>query len=999
MRLHELAKELDANSKDLLKIAKDMGMAVKSHSSNLAPGQVSLLRAAYLYADADEETLLQKIEDQAAERQRREEDEKKAHQEKGQKLRIELAEGGEVLAAEAPVGVEVAGVARDSSLVGAGIGAGPEAAEPAARTPELGAAVATADAGVAGLAGEVSRGRPDHLTDVASGLATAAPEARRGTVPAGEAGTELVSREEESLVPEAVAEAEDALSTVPISPEGELEVAPERRSGADLDSSLAVARPPAGVTAARPGAPAGMPDEKLAPKTAEPPGARPEKVKPRRGARIVGRIDLPGPEQPGRSVDRHAAEAPVASAGISTRDTTREAGERERERGRPRSRSKPRKWEPGAVDEPAGPLGPPATAVGERPKFWERGPQRRPTRRAAGGKAKVAQPAPAVVAKKVNVTAPISVKDLSQLLGIKAQDILFKFLMKGMKGININTVLEEEGIELVALEFDRDIEISETKGAEERFREQQETLAIGEVSGESQPRAPVVTFLGHVDHGKTSLLDRIREANVAAGEAGGITQHISAYRVQTAAGQRITFLDTPGHRAFTEMRMRGAQITDIVVLVVAADDGVMPQTEEAYQHARAAGPDLPIVVALNKMDKPEANPQRVKQQLATLGLLAEEFGGQTGIVPVSALTGRGIDALLERIALEAELRELKANPAKAAEGRVIEAAKSQEIGIAATVLVRDGTLRIGDNFLCGKSQGKVRAMYDDRGQTLGEAGPSDPVLVTGFDEVPQAGDEFVVVKDLKRIRDVVEERREKARAAALQERQKVTLENLSQILATAGTVREITLVLKSDVQGTLEVVRREIESLKHSEIKVKVIRDGLGGITEDDVVLAKASSGIVVGFNVVPDEKGRQLADDREVEIRTYQVIYELIDDMKKAMEGALKPVEKETVTGHAEVRQVFRISKIGSVAGCYVTDGVVRRASRVRLVREGRIIYSGQLESLRRLKDDVRDVKEGFECGMKIAGYDDIKESDVIEAYEIVTHKRDVDWEKEAAE
>ncbi|HKB16398.1 MAG TPA: translation initiation factor IF-2, partial [Planctomycetota bacterium] len=487
-------------------------------------------------------------------------------------------------------------------------------------------------------------------------------------------------------------------------------------------------------------------------------------------------------------------------------------------------------------------------------------------------------------------------------------------------------------------------------------------------------------------HGKTSLLDAIRKSNIAAGEAGGITQRIGAYQVTTPSGHTITVIDTPGHRAFTAMRARGARATDIVVLVVAADDGVMPQTQEAIDHARAA--KAPIVIALNKIDRPEANAIRVKNQLATLELIPEEYGGHTGIVETAATSGRGVLELLERVALESEVMDLKSNPEDSATGVVLEASVDEGKGIVAHVLVRDGTLQRGDVFVAGAGYGRVRSLSNDRGEELERAGPSTPVEVTGLLALPEAGDRFHVVADLAQAREVGEERGKKARALQRLDRPQVTLETLSAALA-AGEAKEIAIVLKADVLGSLEALKKELPALSVPEVDVKVLRTGIGGITEADVLLAETSKGVVLGFNVAADDKARAAAEQHGVEIRTYRVIYELLDEVRRAMEGMLAPVEREQITGHLEIRKVFYFSKIGNIAGCYCTDGSVARTAPVRLIRDGRVIFTGKLASLKRVKEDVREVKEGFECGAKIEGYDDIKEGDRIESFQVVRERR----------
>ncbi|PZN12048.1 MAG: translation initiation factor IF-2, partial [Bacillota bacterium] len=496
-----------------------------------------------------------------------------------------------------------------------------------------------------------------------------------------------------------------------------------------------------------------------------------------------------------------------------------------------------------------------------------------------------------------------------------------------------------------------------------------------------QPRPPVVTVMGHVDHGKTSLLDRIRQTRVTAQEAGGITQHIGASVVEVG-DKRIVFLDTPGHEAFTALRARGAQVTDIAVLVVAADDGVMPQTVEAINHARAAG--VPIVVAITKVDKPEANPDRVRQQLTEYNLVPEEWGGDTVMVEVSSVTGQGIDELLEMILLVAELQELKANPNRPARGTVIEAKLDRGRGPVATVLVQTGTLRVGDAFVCGTTYGRVRALFDDRGRSIKEAGPSTPVEVLGASEVPDAGDRLEVVADEREARAIAERRQEERRRDEQSRAARgLTLEQFAQQARGEAGERELRLVVKADVQGSLDALVPALERLSNEEVYVRILHAGLGAISEWDVMLAAASRAIVVGFNVRPDTNARQTAEKENVEIRTYRVIYELLDDVKAALQGLLKPVIREVVIGQAEVRATFRVPGVGTVAGCYVTEGKVARNARVRVVRDGTVVYEGRIASLKRFKDDVREVNQGYECGVGIERFNDVKEGDVLEVFQ----------------
>ncbi|NLG25417.1 MAG: translation initiation factor IF-2, partial [Clostridiales bacterium] len=505
---------------------------------------------------------------------------------------------------------------------------------------------------------------------------------------------------------------------------------------------------------------------------------------------------------------------------------------------------------------------------------------------------------------------------------------------------------------------------------------EQENTEDTDLDLESRP--PVVTIMGHVDHGKTSLLDYIRNTRVTAGEAGGITQHIGAYTVDVR-DQHITFLDTPGHEAFTAMRARGAQATDIAILVVAADDGVMPQTIEAINHAKAA--NVPTIVAINKIDKPTANPDRVRQELTEYGLVNEEWGGDTIMVPVSATTGENIDTLLDMILLVAEMQNLRANPNRKARGVIIEAKLDKGRGPVATVLVQNGTLEVGDTIVAGTAYGRVRAMVNDRGERVKEAGPSMPVEVIGFNDVPDAGDAISAVDDDKLSRQVAEERKDKLRAALVKTSSKASLDDLfGQI--TAGQVKDLNLIIKADVQGSAEAVKQSLEKITNEEVRVRVIHSAVGAVTESDIMLASASGAVIIGFNVRHDQSVRDIAEREKVDVRLYRVIYDAIEDVQAAMKGMLAPKFKETVLGRAQVRQTFKVTGVGVIAGSYVTEGKVQRNAKARLLRDNAVVHEGTIESLKRFKDDAREVLSGFECGIGLAGYNDVKEGDVIECY-----------------
>ena len=590
---------------------------------------------------------------------------------------------------------------------------------------------------------------------------------------------------------------------------------------------------------------------------------------------------------------------------------------------------------------------------------------------------------PQPITRSITITEGISVKDLAEKLGVRAKDLIARLLARGVFA-TINQTLDAELASEVARFFGADTNVITFE--EQAAKEVSVTAASGEEGAtEGVPRPPVVTIMGHVDHGKTTLLDSIRSTNVAEGEAGGITQHIGAYKVKIfdedspAYGREIVFLDTPGHEAFTRMRARGAKSTDIVVLVVAADDGVMPQTLEAIDHAHAA--EVPIIVAVNKIDKPEAMPDRVKKQLADRGLVPEEWGGSTVFVDVSAKKKTNLNLLMEMICLVADLQELKATPDRRASGVVLEAKLDRGRGPVATVLMQNGTLRTGDNFVVGNVYGKVRAMFDDRGAQLEEAPPSTPVEILGMEGLPQAGDQFVVVADRDKARGVSEYREQKAREAALAKSSRVSLEGLAEQIKTAGT-KELNIILKADVGGSVEVLTDLLSKLSNDKVRLKVLRSGVGAITESDVLLASASNAIIIGFNVRPERKAQELAEQEKVDIRLHSIIYELQDEIKRAMSGLLEPTIKETYQGRAEVRETFRIPKVGTVAGCYVVDGAIKRDSEVRLLRDNMVVFKGKVGSLRRFKDDASEVRNGMECGISIANYGDVKVGDVIEAF-----------------
>ncbi len=568
---------------------------------------------------------------------------------------------------------------------------------------------------------------------------------------------------------------------------------------------------------------------------------------------------------------------------------------------------------------------------------------------------------------------PIIVKELADKLNVAPGELITKLMALGVLA-NINQEVAPDAIKIVAEELGYSVELKVI----EKDEIEKEIMPIEEDPRNLKPRSPVVTVLGHVDHGKTSLLDAIRETNVTSQEAGGITQHIGAYQA-VINNQKIVFLDTPGHEAFTSMRARGAQVTDVAILVVAADDGVMPQTVEALNHVRAAG--VPIIVAVNKIDKPNANPDRVKQQLTEYGLVPEEWGGETIFVPVSALKGEGLDTLLEMILLLAEMAELKANPATTARGIVIEAKLDKGRGPVATILIQNGSLKVGDAVVCGSIYGKVRAMISDTGQKVKKAGPSTPVEVLGFSDVPDAGDLFQVVKDDKMARQIGEKRSTRRREQELQKTRKVSLDDLYKQIQE-GQIKDLNIIIKGDVQGSVEALKDSLLNVSNEEVRLQVIHTGVGAINESDIMLAAASEAIIIGFNVRPEPNARKMAEQENVEVKLYRVIYEIIEDIKAAMTGMLDPKFEEVVLGRAEIRQTFKVSRLGNIAGCYVIDGKITRDSGIRVIRNGIVIHEGRIDSLKRFKDDVKEVVDGYECGIMLERFNDIKEGDILEAF-----------------
>ncbi len=584
----------------------------------------------------------------------------------------------------------------------------------------------------------------------------------------------------------------------------------------------------------------------------------------------------------------------------------------------------------------------------------------------------------AAESKILKVTEFVTVSEIATMMNIPVTDIISTCMSLGMM-VTMNQRLDAETLTIVAEEFEYMVDFV---GAEVEEAIHQHI----DIPEELEPRAPIVTVMGHVDHGKTSLLDYIRDENVIAGESGGITQHIGAYGVKLKGGQKIAFLDTPGHEAFTAMRARGAQVTDLVIIVVAADDDVMPQTKEAISHAQAAG--VPIVFAINKIDKPHANPEKIKEQLSAMNLLVEDWGGKIQSHDISAKTGQGVDELLEKVLLEAEMLDLKSNPNKLSAGTIVEALLDKGRGYVSTILVQEGTLNIGDYMLAGKHSGKIKAMFDERGKSMFKAGPSEPVSILGLDGAPQAGDKFYVFEDEKEAKQIATKRSQLQREQSVRTQRHITLDEIGRRIAL-GEFKELNIILKGDVDGSVEALTDSFQKLSTDEIQVNIIHKGVGAITESDVLLASASDAIIVGFNVRPSGNARMLADNEEIDVRTYSIIYDAINDLRDAMEGMLSAEIKEEITGNVEIREVYKISKVGNIAGCMVVSGKIFRNSKIRIIRDNVVIHSGELTSLKRFKDDAKEVSKGYDCGLQIKNFNNIEIGDVIEAYQEIEVKK----------
>ncbi|MGA2334459.1 MAG: translation initiation factor IF-2 [Terriglobales bacterium] len=963
IRINDLARELEVKSKEILDVLTTVGVTEKkTHSSSLEDHEAELVRR-HLRGRSDAAPSSARTS-------------RAAHGEEEIKTKIDLSH-----------------ISRPGDVLRAITQLKETAEHPAARrvvkTP---AAPPAAEAKVETAAAPVT---PPKAAPPKPAIEVPAPPAPRMVTPASVAATYrppsvVVIPPKVPVTPPAATKPAASASTAPPA----IAVPPRVATpAAPAGSAPPAAQPPASnnVAQMQSAAPA---------KLAAPSAPLPRMIMPQTGPRPVYKAPLPPPGAPAaNAASRPAPGRPVPGQPIFQRTARPQAPGAPRPPLRPGERrpmhptrvapagSRPLGVGPGAgIGAPPGPSRPGARpgAPSRRPgqRYVPRGVKEGPMKGYTPPPRMTISNEPAPITRNITITEGISVKDLAEKLGIRAKDVIARLVVRGVFA-TINQTLDAELASEMARFFGADTEVITFE--EQAAKDTTEATESSEEGAEAVPRPPVVTIMGHVDHGKTTLLDSIRSTNVAGGEAGGITQHIGAYKVaitdtaSPAYGREIVFLDTPGHEAFTRMRSRGAKATDIVVLVTAADDGVMPQTIEAIDHAHAA--EVPIIVAVNKIDKPGALPERVKKQLADRGLVPEEWGGKTVFVDVSAKQKTNLNLLMEMILLTADLQELKATPGRAASGLVLEAKLDRGRGPVGTILVQNGTLHAGDNFVVGNVYGKVRAMFDDRGKPLKEAPPSTPVEIIGLEGLPQAGDQFVVVTDREKARDISEYREQKAREAQLAKSSRVSLEGLAEQLKTAG-MKELNIILKADVQGSVEVLGDLLGRLSNDKVRLKLLRSGIGAITETDVLLASASNAIIIGFSVRPERKAQELADQEKVDIRLHSIIYELQDEIKRAMTGLLEPTIKETYQGRADVLETFRIPKVGTIAGCRVSDGLIKRDSEVRLLRDNVVVFKGKVGSLRRFKDDASQVTSGMECGISISNYGDIKAGDVIEAF-----------------
>ena len=959
IRINDLARELEVKSKEILDVLTTVGVTEKkTHSSSLEEHEADLVRK-HLRGRSDSAPSSAKASSRAA------------HGEEDFKTKIDLSHisrPGDVLraitqqkgAAEHPA-ARPAIKPTPTPTVEAKVEAPPAPAPPKAVAPKpVTEAPAPPPAPrIVTPASVAATYRPPSVVVIPPKVPVAPPAATPPPVATSAAPPAIA-------VPPRV--------TAPVPPTGNVPPA---------------AQPPSNVTQMQSAAPV---------KPAAPIAPPPRMIMPQTGPRPVYKAPLPPAGAAPGGPPRPTPGRPVPGQPIFQRTARPLAPGQSRPPLRPGERrpmhptrvapagSRPLGVGPGAGMAPPGPVRPGARpgAPSRRPgqRYVPRGVKEGPMKGYTPPPRMTISSEPAPITRNITITEGISVKDLAEKLGIRAKDVIARLVVRGVFA-TINQTLDAELASEMARFFGAETEVITFE--EQAAKDTTEATESSEEGAEAVPRPPVVTIMGHVDHGKTTLLDSIRSTNVAGGEAGVITQHIGAYKVSItdkaspAYGREIVFLDTPGHEAFTRMRSRGAKATDIVVLVTAADDGVMPQTVEAIDHAHAA--EVPIIVAVNKIDKPGAMPERVKKQLADRGLVPEEWGGKTVFVDVSAKQKTNLNLLMEMICLTADLQELKATPGRAASGLVLEAKLDRGRGPVGTILVQNGTLHTGDNFVVGNVYGKVRAMFDDRSKPLKEAPPSTPVEIIGLEGLPQAGDQFVVVADREKARDISDYREQKAREATLAKSSRVSLEGLAEQLKTAG-MKELNVILKADVQGSVEVLGDLLGRLSNDKVRLKLLRSGIGAITETDVLLASASNAIIIGFNVRPERKAQELADQEKVDIRLHSIIYELQDEIKRAMTGLLEPTIKETYQGRAEVLETFRIPKVGTIAGCRVSDGLIKRDSEARLLRDNVVVFKGKVGSLRRFKDDASQVTSGMECGISISNYGDIKAGDVIEAF-----------------
>jgi translation initiation factor IF-2 len=978
IRINDLARELEVKSKEILDVLTTVGVTEKkTHSSSLEDFEADLVRK-HLRGRSDAAPSSAKPSSRPA------------HGEEEIKTKIDLSHisrPGDVLRAitQQKGGAEQATarpaakppIAAPAPASAATLEAKPEAAVTVSPTPSP----------------SLPKAIPSKPA-VEAPAATAAPPAPRIVTPASVAATYrppsvvVIPPKVPAAPPPAVSSAPSASTAPPAiavpprvsaaSPAAPVGSAPPAAQAASNLAEMQFAAP------ARPAPPMAPPPRMIMPQT----GPRPvyKAPAPAPGASASGAVSRPAPGRPvpGQPIFQRTARPAAPGA---PRPPLRPGERRPMHPTRVApAGARPLGVGPGAGMAPPGPVRPgarpgtPSRRPGQR--YVPRGVKEGPMKGYTPPPRMTISSEPAPITRNITITEGISVKDLAEKLGIRAKDVIARLVVRGVFA-TINQTLDAELASEMARFFGADTEVITFE--EQAAKDTTQATESSEEGAEAVPRPPVVTIMGHVDHGKTTLLDSIRSTNVAGGEAGGITQHIGAYKVaitdkaSPAYGREIVFLDTPGHEAFTRMRSRGAKATDIVVLVTAADDGVMPQTIEAIDHAHAA--EVPIIVAVNKIDKPGALPERVKKQLADRGLVPEEWGGKTVFVDVSAKQKTNLNLLMEMILLTADLQELKATPGRAASGLVLEAKLDRGRGPVGTILVQNGTLHAGDNFVVGNVYGKVRAMFDDRGKALKEAPPSTPVEIIGLEGLPQAGDQFVVVADREKARDISDYREQKAREATLAKSSRVSLEGLAEQLKTAG-MKELNVILKADVQGSVEVLGDLLGRLSNDKVRLKLLRSGIGAITETDVLLASASNAIIIGFNVRPERKAQELADQEKVDIRLHSIIYELQDEIKRAMTGLLEPTIKETYQGRADVLETFRIPKVGTIAGCRVSDGLIKRDSEVRLLRDNVVVFKGKIGSLRRFKDDASQVTSGMECGISISNYGDIKAGDVIEAF-----------------